>query len=196
MAEENLDKQSRIDYFMKKWEECQEGSCLIPSATQKGFKIGKYRIIRLTHLEDVYNGALIEDNYSFIFGEDDVPYQICETPSGNVREFSKVGEQIKKNEDTLKRLTNALIFIDLSKKIPYVLKYNEAGKELENDLKQCFKQCDFSNISIDKYIDDEKMEKMKKRYVSKLDENKKYKFQSAVRARGESLRQYEIENEL
>ena len=201
MENEVLDKKSRTDYFVEKLKECQENSCLVSSAVKKGFKIGKYIVMRLTHLEDGYNTALIEDNYSFIFDEEGVPYQICETPSGNVREYSQVGEQIKSNEDLLKRLTNALIFIDLSKKLPYVVKYKQDGKNLEEDLKHCFDLGDFSNISVDKYIDDEKMNKMRKKYVANLDKDKKYRFQNAVRARfcitrGESLRQYEIENEM
>ncbi len=180
MANKVLDKMERINHYKQTLKECQQGGCLFPSAVEHTFAIGNYKVARLQYLDDIYNNAYVEDNYNFIIDEEGVPYQICTTEAGNVRHYS---EEIKTNEELLDGLTNALIFIDYSKKLPYSLKYGKQGKELETSLKNGLETGDFSKVSLNKYLGFDKINQMREKYISKLSNYQKRSFNSAARPR-------------
>lgn len=186
MANKVLDKIERVNYYKNMIKECQKGGCLIPSAVEHIFAIGNYKLARLQYLDDIYNNAYVEDNYSFIIDEEGIPYQICKTEAGNVRNYS---EDIKINEKLLDDITNALIFINYSKKLPYSLKYGKEGQELEGYLKNSLETGDFSRISANKYLGTDKIAKLREKFVSKLDDRAIWQFNSATTPRSYKTRE-------
>ncbi len=186
MANKVLDKIERINHYKQTLKECQQGGCLIPKDVEHTFAIGNYKIARLQYLDDIYNHAYVEDNYNFIIDEEGIPYPICKTESGNTRHYS---EEIKTNDELVDDLTNALIFIDYSKKLPYSLKYGKQGKELEASLKNGLETGDFSKVSLNNYLRFDKINQMREKYISKLNVYQKRDFRSAASARSYKTRE-------
>lgn len=168
-----LEKATRIQHYEKVRKICQGGNCLLPDTVEDTFKIGDYKISKLQYLDDIYNNAYVEDNYHFLFDKEGTPYQICKTKSGNVRNYS---DEIDRNQKLLDNITNALIFIDYSNKFPYALKYGKAGKDLEANIIEGLHTGDLSTINVKKYIDEEKANKMREKYISKLSKNELLSF--------------------
>ena len=118
-----------------------------------------------------------------------MPFQnisMYETVSPNLYDYS---EQIKTNDELVDDLTNALIFIDYSKKLPYSLKYGKQGKELEASLKNGLETGDFSKVSLNNYLRFDKINQMREKYISKLSNDQKSDFNSAASARSYKTRE-------
>ena len=118
-----------------------------------------------------------------------MPFQnisMYETVSPNLYDYS---EQIKTNDELVDDLTNALIFIDYSKKLPYSLKYGKQGKELEASLKNGLETGDFSKVSLNNYLRFDKINQMREKYISKLNVYQKRDFRSAASARSYKTRE-------
>lgn len=183
-----MTKEERIEYFKKIAKELKETERL----NALTYKIGEYEMAKLQYSDYAYTNIYMEDSYSFLCDKDGVPYELCKTLAGNARYYSDVGETIEKNEALLARLTDVLIFISMSQKLPYSLKYGKEGKALDGELQKCFAAGDFSNISVSRFIDKETMEKLRKKYVSKMKEDEKCHFVTTVEARSYETREEQL----
>lgn len=169
-----MDNVERLYAYAKRLSNSTSGTTL---------RIGDYNLARLQYLDDVYNQAYIEENSSFVIDKNGMPHIICETQSGNANSACSSAKDIVENQNLLTNISNVLIFIDYSKKLPHSLKYGKAGQELEEKLNECFKTDNFSNLSLNGYLKDEQIEKMRSKFLKNMTQMKKSEFNFITSAR-------------
>ncbi len=179
----NLTDEQRLAEYKETREMVKSGDTLRPVATELSIKIGDYALSRLRYLDDIYNHAYVEKNYNYILDEKGIPYKICETFTGNGNNKSSEVFEIKNSEKVLKNLKETLIFIDTSKKFPYFLRYKKIGEQVENELKGCFEQGDFSNIALPDTVGRKTIDKIVERYESKILPQKRRTLDDATKPR-------------